>query len=256
MPADAATADAPSAAPDAVCERIGEAFRAALGDSVLGLEIQRREIIARVELSSWFAAVETCKRKLGFDYFCFLSGLDWLENLAQTTRYENVWGSVEEDTEEVDGAEAAEDGADGPAADASSEPAEPAAEGGAAAAATGFRTGLTGGDSRFQVFARFASTREHRAITLKADLHDSDPRVPTISTLYAGADWHERETWEMYGFWFEGHPHLVHIYLPGGFEGYPLRKDFPLLAREVKPWPGLTNVEPIAGEADAGEGDA
>ncbi len=47
-----------------------------------------------------------------------------------------------------------------------------------------------------------------------------------------------------------GHPALRHIYLPTGFEGYPLRKDFPLLAREVKPWPGLTNVEPIAGEGD------
>ena len=72
--------------------------------------------------------------------------------------------------------------------------------------------------------------------------------------VYAGADWHERETWEMYGFWIDGHPHLVHLYLPGGFEGYPMRKDFPLLAREVKPWPGLTNVEPIAGSADEEEG--
>ena len=83
-----------------------------------------------------------------------------------------------------------------------------------------------------------------------------DPRVATISTVFAGANWHERETWEMFGFWFDGHPNLIHIYLPGAFEGYPLRKDFPLLAREVKPWPGLTNVEPIAGEADAEEADA
>ena len=60
----------------------------------------------------------------------------------------------------------------------------------------------------------------------------------------------------MYGFGFDGHPDLKHIYLPGAFEGHPLRKDFPLLAREVKPWPGLTNVEPIAGEVGEEGGEA
>jgi NADH-quinone oxidoreductase subunit C len=49
----------------------------------------------------------------------------------------------------------------------------------------------------------------------------------------------------MYGFDFVGHPNLIHLYLPGEFEGFPLRKDFPLLAREVKPWPGLVDVEPM-----------
>ena len=48
---------------------------------------------------------------------------------------------------------------------------------------------------------------------------------------------------------FDGHPRLRHLYLPGEFEGHPLRKDFPLLAREVKPWPGLVDVEPMPGEA-------
>jgi NADH-quinone oxidoreductase subunit C len=54
----------------------------------------------------------------------------------------------------------------------------------------------------------------------------------------------------MYGIGFEGHPDLRHIYLPGDFEGYPLRKDFPLLARMVKPWPGIVDVEPIPPEFD------
>ena len=54
----------------------------------------------------------------------------------------------------------------------------------------------------------------------------------------------------MYGITFVGHPHLVHIYLPGAFEGFPLRKDFPLLAREVKPWPGIVDVEPMPDEGD------
>ena len=52
----------------------------------------------------------------------------------------------------------------------------------------------------------------------------------------------------MYGLDFRGHPNQVHMYLPGEFEGFPLRKDYPLLAREVKPWPGLVDVEPMPGE--------
>ena len=61
----------------------------------------------------------------------------------------------------------------------------------------------------------------------------------------------------MFGITFDGHPDLRHIYLPGEFEGYPLRKDFPLLARMVKPWPGIVDVEPMPAEdEDDGEDDA
>src|SRR5690606_25589023 len=67
--------------------------------------------------------------------------------------------------------------------------------------------------------------------------------VQTWTRHYAGADWHERETWEMYGIGFTGHPGLRNIYLPSDFEGHPLRKDFPLLSRHVKPWPGIVDVE-------------
>ena len=52
----------------------------------------------------------------------------------------------------------------------------------------------------------------------------------------------------MFGISFDGHPGLRHLYLPGEFEGHPLRKDFPLLARLVKPWPGIVDVEPMPGE--------
>jgi hypothetical protein len=83
-----------------------------------------------------------------------------------------------------------------------------------------------------------------------------NPTVGTITDVFAGADWHERETWEMYGFNFDGHPGLRHLYLPGAFEGFPLRKDFPLLAREIKPWPGLVDKEPMPGEAAEPEEEA
>ena len=66
--------------------------------------------------------------------------------------------------------------------------------------------------------------------------------------VYAGANWHERETHEMFGIHFAGHPDLRNMYLPTDFEGYPLRKDFPLLARIVKPWPGIVDVEPLPAE--------
>ncbi len=60
----------------------------------------------------------------------------------------------------------------------------------------------------------------------------------------------------MFGVDFVGHPNLIHIYLPGDFEGHPMRKDFPLLARRVKPWPGIVDVEPMPGgdDEDADEG--
>ncbi|WP_393059880.1 NADH-quinone oxidoreductase subunit C [Streptomyces sp. LN549] len=62
--------------------------------------------------------------------------------------------------------------------------------------------------------------------------------LPTAIDVYAGAAWHERETHEMFGIAFEGHPHLVPLLLPEGFEGHPLRKDFVLAARVAKAWPG------------------
>ena len=87
-------------------------------------------------------------------------------------------------------------------------------------------------------------------MVLKTDIGD-DLRVESWVSVYAGADWHEREAWEMYGFVFDGHPSLRHLYLPSEFEGHPLRKDYPLLAREVKPWPGLVDVEDLPAAEEA-----
>jgi NADH-quinone oxidoreductase subunit C len=103
-----------------------------------------------------------------------------------------------------------------------------------------------------QVFARVTNLDEHWGITVKADVPDDESVVESWVTVYAGANWHERETHEMFGISFAGHPDLRNMYLPSDFEGHPLRKDFPLLARLVKPWPGIVDVEPLPGE---GEGD-
>ena len=82
-----------------------------------------------------------------------------------------------------------------------------------------------------------------------------DLTLASWTGVFAGADWHERECWEMYGISFDGHPSLRHIYLPSGFEGNPLRKDYPLLARRLKPWPGIVDVEQMPGDDDE-SGDA
>src|SRR5262249_54795620 len=97
-------------------------------------------------------------------------------------------------------------------------------------------------------------TKRRWGMVFKTDVEESDPAVASWVDEYPGADWHERETWEMYGVRFDGHPSLRHLYLPSEFEGHPLRKDFPLLARVVKPWPGLVDVEamPEAGEERSG----
>jgi NADH-quinone oxidoreductase subunit C len=96
---------------------------------------------------------------------------------------------------------------------------------------------------RFEVLTRLADADEGEALIVSTDVPADAATVPTLTGVYGGADWHERETYEMFGIDFEGHPNLVKLYLPDGFEGNPLRKSFPLLSREVKPWPGTVDVE-------------
>ncbi|MDQ3952115.1 MAG: NADH-quinone oxidoreductase subunit C [Actinomycetota bacterium] len=72
------------------------------------------------------------------------------------------------------------------------------------------------------------------------------PVCPSITSIYAGASWHERETHEMFGVVFEGHPRLVNLYLPEDFEGRPLLKSFRLNTRVVKDWPGAKDPEEAA----------
>ena len=86
----------------------------------------------------------------------------------------------------------------------------------------------------------------HANIRVPVDFEE--PRCPTVSGVYAGALWHEREAADMFGIFFEGHPHLVPIYLPEDFEGHPLRKSFKLPVRSIKEWPGAKDP----GEAAAG----
>jgi NADH-quinone oxidoreductase subunit C len=222
-------------------DEVRQKLLAALGDLPLDSVIADGDITVRVARDRWHEAVATCKTKLGMDYFCFLSSLDWLDNPSLAG--EKAWGALpEDDTTAADDDDTTAEPAEADDAEVQTTPAE-----------SGPATGVAGGETRFQVFCRLYSLKDKVGITLKADLDDESPSVQTITDLYRGADWHEREAWEFYGFNFEGHPGLRHLYLPSEFEGHPGRKDFPLLAREVKPWPGLVDVEPLPGGGDEGE---
>ncbi|MEV6104649.1 NADH-quinone oxidoreductase subunit C [Streptomyces sp. NPDC051940] len=92
-----------------------------------------------------------------------------------------------------------------------------------------------------------------RRLLIRTTVSHEAPELPTATPVFAGAAWHERETHEMFGIAFTGHPHLVPLLLPDGFEGYPLRKDFVLAARVVKAWPGAKEPgEPAAGTGHGG----
>ncbi|MFF1352333.1 NADH-quinone oxidoreductase subunit C, partial [Streptomyces sp. NPDC058322] len=92
----------------------------------------------------------------------------------------------------------------------------------------------------FRVCAHVAALAEGRVrrLLVRTTVPHEAAVLPTAIDVYAGAAWHERETHEMFGIGFEGHPHLVPLLLPEGFEGHPLRKDFVLAARVAKAWPG------------------
>ncbi len=206
---------------DAMREQLLSDVSACLGSALVQSHINvGNDLCVRVSTDAWASSAAALKTSLGFDYFCFLSAIDWLPS---------PFGKGEEDP--------------------TAEPVERDTE---------IKQGLAGGETRMQVFARLVNHRTHVGITMKADVPDATPVVPSWVSVFTGANWHEREAHEMFGISFAGHPDLRNMYLPTDFEGHPLRKDFPLLARMVKPWPGIVDVEPLpgGGDEDDAEGSA
>jgi NADH-quinone oxidoreductase subunit C len=85
------------------------------------------------------------------------------------------------------------------------------------------------GDERFEVVYHVYSLRNRRYLRLKVRAGEENPVVPTVTGVWPGANWHEREAWDMFGIRFAGHPDLRRLYMPEEFEYHPLRKDFPLM---------------------------
>jgi NADH-quinone oxidoreductase subunit C len=103
-------------------------------------------------------------------------------------------------------------------------------------------------DQGYGVVAHVWSTTAKHGLLVRTRVPRAAPALASVVEIYPGAAWHERETHEMFGVDFPGHPHLVPLLLPDGFEGHPLRKSFVLAARAAKAWPGAK--EP--GESDEG----
>ena len=205
---------------DPVREAIAQAIADALGEGFVEQHIvPGRDLTVRVTAEAWVAAARFARDKLGMTWLDFVSGIDWLPSpFGRDMDAEQDWGIEGRDEE-----------------------------------AEEMTTGVAGGDTRFQVFMRLYSTEEHIGVTIKADLVDDAPSIDTIIPVFAGAAWHERELSEMFGVTVKGHPDMRALYLPTDFEGNPLRKDYPLVARRVKPWPGIVDVEAMPDEDDDAE---
>ena len=85
-----------------------------------------------------------------------------------------------------------------------------------------------GEERRLHVCYQLTSLTYRRRVRLEVAVTTEDPRVPSVTQVYPTADWQERETYDMFGVVFEGHPNLTRILMPDDWEGYPQRKDYPL----------------------------
>jgi NADH-quinone oxidoreductase subunit C len=104
-----------------------------------------------------------------------------------------------------------------------------------------------GSDPRFEVVYELATLNDSKHLRIKAAVAE-DEEAPTATDIWAGADWHEREVWDMMGIRFSGHPDLRRILMWEGYPYFPLRKDFPLAGRPTDmPDVASTDIAPLEG---------
>ena len=104
---------------------------------------------------------------------------------------------------------------------------------------------LSGADykDRFEVVYHLYSMENKHKITLKATVDRNNPEIDSVAGIWATADWHERECYDLVGIKFIGHPDRRRILMPEDWEGHPLRKDYPLKGYEGdQDWSGFTDV--------------
>lgn len=94
-------------------------------------------------------------------------------------------------------------------------------------------SGITGVDwyplePRFEVVYLLHSIERNERLRVKCKLSGDDPYIDSVCSVWEGANWYERETFDLFGVIFRGHPNLTRIMMPEGWEGHPLRKDFPI----------------------------
>ena len=108
-------------------------------------------------------------------------------------------------------------------------------------------------EERFEVLCRLSSVESDAGAIFVTTLPKDDPSIGSLTPHIGGAEWHEREAHEMFGIDFVGNTNLIPLYLPDDFEGNPLLKSYPLISREVKPWPGDVDVEDMPADDEEGE---
>lgn len=87
---------------------------------------------------------------------------------------------------------------------------------------------------RFHVIYQLRSLKENLILTLRVPLTGNSPHIDTIETIFPNANWFERELWDMFGIYFDGHSDMRRILMPYDWEGHPLRKDYPVGYEEVQ----------------------
>jgi NADH-quinone oxidoreductase subunit C len=101
-----------------------------------------------------------------------------------------------------------------------------------------------GATDRYGVWYVLLTVSTGERIIVKTFTNDPDPKVPSVFALWQGADWMEREVYDMYGVVFEGHPDLRRILMPDEYTAFPMRKDYPLRGRgERHNFPAITRAE-------------
>lgn len=95
-------------------------------------------------------------------------------------------------------------------------------------------------EPRFEVVYHLASIERRLRLRLKVRVPGERPLLPTVSHLWASANWQEREVWDLFGIVFDGHPDLRRLIMPEDWEGHPLRKDYPVQIRKA-----VQSVEPL-----------
>ena len=96
------------------------------------------------------------------------------------------------------------------------------------------------GLSRFEVVYTVYSIPLRHEVRIRAQVGDKEPKIESITGLWPGADWPEREAYDLFGIHFTNHPDLCRVLLPDDWVGYPLRKDYPLKGKEE--WAGMTEL--------------
>lgn len=100
------------------------------------------------------------------------------------------------------------------------------------------------GSDRFEVVYLLLNVDSGDRLTVKTHVNDPDPKLPSATQVWFGADWLEREVYDMYGIVFEGHPNFKRLLLPQEFQSFPLRKDYPIKGRgERHNFPVITRAE-------------